>query len=146
MDQQEAELFKILSVDSRIQIIELLKRRGPMCVCDLATVLSISPSAVSQHLKVLRMAGLVRSERQGYWVTYALNDVALGRCCQKAIKICECECADGDSDGEEPGEVVVCGLGEEGDVMSQLRAKAERLQEELREVKERIEGLEKEQA
>ena len=79
-ENKQAELFKVLSVESRIRIIELLKQRGPLGVGELAELLKITPSAVSQHLKVLRYAGLVRSERKGYWLPYEVDPVALDQC------------------------------------------------------------------
>ncbi len=56
--KKTAELFKILSVDKRIEIIELLKKRT-MNVNALAKRIGITQSAVSQHLRVLKAAGLV---------------------------------------------------------------------------------------
>ncbi|MFQ6090459.1 MAG: ArsR/SmtB family transcription factor, partial [Candidatus Bipolaricaulia bacterium] len=63
---EPAELFKLLSADTRIAIIELLKH-GPLKVNEIAGSLGISPSAVSQHLRLLKSAGLVRGKRDGYW-------------------------------------------------------------------------------
>ena len=54
----EAEAFKVFSVDTRIKIIELLKS-GPLAVNSLVEALGISQSAVSQHLRILKQAGLV---------------------------------------------------------------------------------------
>lgn len=86
-----AELFKILSVDKRIEIIEYLKR-GPMYVNALADSLKISPSAVSQHLRVLKSAGLVENKRKGYWIHYSLNRKALEGARQRLSRICTCGC------------------------------------------------------
>lgn len=92
--KESAELFKILSVDKRIEIIELLKKE-PMSVNAIADVLGISQSAVSQHLRVLRSAGLVRDERKGYWIYYSLNREALEKCRQRLNRICACGCLSG---------------------------------------------------
>ncbi len=86
-----AELFKILSVDKRIEIIEHLKR-GSMNVNSLAGSLKISPSAVSQHLRVLKSAELVIDERKGYWIYYSLNRDALEKARQRLNRICTCGC------------------------------------------------------
>ena len=86
-----AELFKILSVDKRIEIIEHLKR-GSMNVNALADSLKISPSAVSQHLRVLKSAGLVSDDRKGYWIHYSLNRDALEKARQRLNRICTCGC------------------------------------------------------
>lgn len=89
-----AELFKIFSVDKRIEIIELLKKEA-MSVNALADALRITQSAVSQHLRVLKSAGLVKDERQGYWIYYSLNRNALEKCRQRLNRICTCGCLGG---------------------------------------------------
>ncbi len=89
--KKAAELFKILSVDKRIEIIELLKKE-PMSVNALAEALGVTQSAVSQHLRVLKGAGLVEAERQGYWIYYSLNRNALEKCRQRLNRICTCGC------------------------------------------------------
>ena len=89
--KEAADLFKILSVDKRIEIIELLKKE-PMNVNALAEVLGITQSAVSQHLRVLKGAGLVKDERQGYWIYYSLNKDTLEKCRQRLNRICTCGC------------------------------------------------------
>ncbi len=86
-----AYLFKILSVDKRIEIIERLKN-GSMHVNALAESLGITPSAVSQHLRVLRSAGLVTDERKGYWIHYSLNREVLEECRQRLNRTCTCGC------------------------------------------------------
>ena len=91
--KEAAELFKILSVDKRIEIIEILKKK-PMNVNALADVLGITQSAVSQHLRVLKAAGLVSDERQGYWIYYSLNKKTLEKCRQRLNRICTCGCLD----------------------------------------------------
>lgn len=91
INKEAAELFKILSVDKRIEIIELLKKE-PTSVNAMAGALGITQSAVSQHLRVLKAAGLVRDERQGYWIYYSLNREALEKCRQRLNRICTCGC------------------------------------------------------
>ena len=89
--KKTAELFKILSVDKRIEIVELLKKEA-MSVNVLAEALGITQSAVSQHLRVLKGAGLVNDERQGYWIYYSLNRDVLEKCRQRLNRICTCGC------------------------------------------------------
>ena len=91
--KKAADLFKILSVDKRIEIIELLKKEA-MSVNALAEALGITQSAVSQHLRVLKGAGLVKDERQGYWIYYSLNRDVLEKCRQRLNRICTCGCLD----------------------------------------------------
>ena len=61
--------LKALADDNRLLILRLLGRRD-YCVRALARQLGISQAAVSQHLKVLRQAGLVSSEKRGYFTHY----------------------------------------------------------------------------
>lgn len=89
--KEAAEFFKLLSVDKRIDIIELLKK-NPMSVNAIAEALGVTQSAVSQHLRVLKSAGLVRDERQGYWIYYSLNLEALEECRKRLNRICTCGC------------------------------------------------------
>ncbi|MBI5893150.1 MAG: winged helix-turn-helix transcriptional regulator [Deltaproteobacteria bacterium] len=92
--KEAAELFKILSVDKRIEIIELLKK-GDTSVNAMAEALGITQSAVSQHLRVLKAAGLVKDKRQGYWIYYSLNKDVLEKCRQRLNRICACGCLGG---------------------------------------------------
>ena len=73
-----AEVFAVLSVGTRVRIVQLLKEHS-LCVNALATRLGVTPAAVSQHLRVLRSAGLVTGEKRGYYVHYQLNAKTLRR-------------------------------------------------------------------
>ncbi|SEF39774.1 ArsR family transcriptional regulator [Caloramator fervidus] len=68
-----AELFKVLGDTTRIKIICALFE-SEMCVCDLAAVLSMSQSAVSHQLRVLKAARLVKYRKEGKVVYYSLDD------------------------------------------------------------------------
>ena len=87
-----AEIFKVLSVETRVKIIELLKANGALGVKDISGKLGITPPAVSQHLKILKQAGLVRSERQGYWIPYSINEEAMEGCREILNEVCSCGC------------------------------------------------------
>lgn len=71
-----ARMCRALSVVSRARLLGLL-REGPLCVGALAGRLGLTQGAVSQHLKVLREAGLVRPRKIGYFTHYALEGKAL---------------------------------------------------------------------
>lgn len=60
--------LKALSDETRIRIVKLLA--NDLCVSALAQRIGISDAAASQHLKVLREAGLVKGEKRGYWTHY----------------------------------------------------------------------------
>jgi DNA-binding transcriptional ArsR family regulator len=92
MESKQAELFKVLGVESRIRIIDLLKQKGPLGVNKMSELLGITPSAVSQHLKILKHAGLVRNERKGYWIPYEVDPVALEECRELLSGVCACGC------------------------------------------------------
>jgi len=71
-------VFKALSDPTRLRLVGLMgEHRGALCVNALAGSLEISQSAVSQHLRVLKQAGLVRGERRGYYVHYTLDEKAM---------------------------------------------------------------------
>lgn len=89
--KKTADLFKILSVDKRIEIIELLKG-GEKSVNDLADTLGVTQPAASQHLRVLKSAGLVEDERRGYRIFYSLNQETLETCRKRLNRICDCGC------------------------------------------------------
>jgi len=57
-------------------MVQLLKNRS-LCVGALAKILGITPGAVSQHLQVLKEAGLVEAEKRGYFMHYRLNQETL---------------------------------------------------------------------
>lgn len=68
-----AERMSVLAVPARITILRIL-RQGDFCVNALSRRLGITPAAVSQHLRILRNAHLVVSEKRGYYVHYSLNE------------------------------------------------------------------------
>ncbi len=69
-----ADRFKSLSDPGRLGIIYSLLEAGEMCVCDLAATVEASESATSHQLRQLRMAGLVRSRKEGRTVYYRIAD------------------------------------------------------------------------
>jgi len=83
-----AGVFKLLSVEARISIVKVLKRRG-MCVTELISKLGITPSATSQHLRVLRDANLVKFQKRGFNVYYSLDVQNIGRIHKAVSKLFE---------------------------------------------------------
>lgn len=71
-------MLKVLSVETRLRIVQLLRGRA-LCVNALAARLDVTQGAVSQHLRVMRDAGLVIDEKRGYYVHYRLNEQTLTR-------------------------------------------------------------------
>jgi ArsR family transcriptional regulator len=69
-----ANLFKALSDESRLRILNLLVNAGELCVCDMQRILNFSQTKVSRHLTYLKNAGLVKDERKGMWMIYSISN------------------------------------------------------------------------
>ena len=67
-----SERFKLLGDKTRLSILALLRERD-MCVCELVDVLQSSQPGISQHLKKMKQANLVKEFRKGHWIYYQLN-------------------------------------------------------------------------
>lgn len=73
-----AATAKALGDPVRLQLVDVLRRHaGKVCVCELVPLFDLSQPTVSHHLKVLRDAGLVGSEREGLWAYYYVIPNAL---------------------------------------------------------------------
>lgn len=69
-----ADVFGLLSDPSRVRVLFALLEASEMCVCDLAQMVQMSPSALSHALRLLRTAGVVTNRRDGRMVRYRLAD------------------------------------------------------------------------
>jgi ArsR family transcriptional regulator len=67
-----AETLKLLSDKTRLSILALLKEKE-MCVCEIVTALEMTQPNVSQHLRKLKVGGLVNEARRAQWIYYSLN-------------------------------------------------------------------------
>jgi ArsR family transcriptional regulator len=73
-----ARIAKALGDPIRLQLVDVLRRHaGKVCVCELVPLFDLSQPTVSHHLKVLREAGLVDSERRGLWAYYYVTPDSL---------------------------------------------------------------------
>ena len=73
-----AAVAKALGDPIRLQLVDVLRSHaGKVCVCELIPLFDVGQSTVSHHLKVLRRAGLVDSERRGLWAYYYVIPEAL---------------------------------------------------------------------
>ncbi len=117
---QWIKVIKALADETRLKLIQLLLTHD-LCVGALAHRLGVSEAAVSQHLQVLRKAGLIKGEKRGYWTHYSVEASVLktfadelnafleqdacpeGNCprafssidisCRKEVeKMCQCSC------------------------------------------------------
>lgn len=69
-----AGVFKALSNETRLEILGLIFRHGPLCVCEVEQVLGITQPKASRHLRYLRDAGVLQDERDGLIVNYGLPE------------------------------------------------------------------------
>jgi len=77
--ERMAKIAKALADPVRLQLVDVLRRHaGKVCVCELVPLFDLSQPTVSHHLKVLRQAGIVDSERLGLWAYYFVIPQALG--------------------------------------------------------------------
>lgn len=67
-----SRVFQALGDESRFKIMQILSQDSQLCVSEVATEVDISTAAVSQHMKVLEQAGLVKPRRQGQKICYRL--------------------------------------------------------------------------
>ncbi len=98
----------------------------------IAELLAITPAAVSQHLKILKQAGLVRNERKGYWIPYSIDEQALENCGRILNEVCTCGCQGTGKFREKEFSDANLGL---------LRKYEKELQNELRIVRERVKEI-----
>jgi ArsR family transcriptional regulator, arsenate/arsenite/antimonite-responsive transcriptional repressor len=76
--ERMAAAAKALGDPIRMQLVDVLRKHaGKVCVCELVPLFDLSQPTVSHHLKVLRDAGIVGSERRGLWAYYYVNPEAL---------------------------------------------------------------------
>ena len=132
MKMHPSEIFKVLGVETRIKIIELLKSKGPLGAKVISEELGITPAAVSQHLKVLRQADLVKSERKGYYIPYSVDEQAMEQCCGMLIDVCRCDCG---------SPTIVVKRIQKKDTLQDLESYKMELENKLKEVEGRISRL-----
>jgi ArsR family transcriptional regulator len=82
LEQAQAEriagVAKALGDPIRLQLVDVLRKHaGKVCVCELTPLFDVSQPTISHHLKVLREAGVVDSERRGLWAYYYVLPDAL---------------------------------------------------------------------
>jgi arsenate reductase/ArsR family transcriptional regulator len=74
--------LKALAHPVRLRVLSLL-RGGELCVCQITEFMGLAPSRVSEHLSLLRRAGIIVERKEGKWVFYALTaEPVLGALCE----------------------------------------------------------------
>jgi ArsR family transcriptional regulator len=76
--ERVAAIFRALADPTRVAIVNRLSGAEPVCVCDLTEAFELAQPTVSHHLRILREAGLVESQRRGTWAFYRLVPEAIG--------------------------------------------------------------------
>lgn len=82
-------VFRAFSDRTRLRILNLLRGRKELCVCDIISVLDLPQAKVSRHLACLRQAELVDTRRDGQWVYYRLSK-AEGAFHRKMLECLKC--------------------------------------------------------
>jgi ArsR family transcriptional regulator len=75
--QVAAAVFRALSDSTRLRILKAIAHAQEACECAIVPEFGLSQPTISYHLKVLREAGLITSERRGQWVWHRVNQRAL---------------------------------------------------------------------
>src|SRR5213076_3563530 len=76
--QRMAQIAKALGDSIRLQLVDVLRKHaGKVCVCELTPLFDVAQPTLSHHLKTLREAGIVDSERRGLWAYYYVVPDAL---------------------------------------------------------------------
>ncbi len=87
--EQSAAVFKALSDPTRVRILKTIAHMEQMCECNIVPVFGLSQPTISYHLKVLREAELITSERRGQWVWHQVNRRALLKAVRALTEIAE---------------------------------------------------------
>jgi ArsR family transcriptional regulator, arsenate/arsenite/antimonite-responsive transcriptional repressor len=133
MKLEPSQICKVLSVETRLKIIKLLKTKGPLGAKDIAGYLGVTTAAISQHLKIMSQVGIVNSERKGFCIPYTINEEVLGQCRRLLAEVCLCGCNEsGKMDGQELNSAS----------LEALQKYQKELEQKLKAVRERIKVME----
>jgi ArsR family transcriptional regulator, arsenate/arsenite/antimonite-responsive transcriptional repressor len=73
MKRDYVNIFKALGDPNRLRIMKMIAEKE-LCLCEIREILDLSSSTVSQHLTILRDAGLLLDAKDGKWVNFRVND------------------------------------------------------------------------
>jgi len=71
--ENKIKVLKAISDQNRIRILKMLQNKT-MCVCEITHVLKLATSTVSNHLSILKEAGLLIEKKEGKWIYYNINN------------------------------------------------------------------------
>jgi len=86
IDDMYVKIFKALGHPIRMKIVRNL-RNGPLCVCTINETTDFSQSNLSQHLKILKEAGILKSDKDGLKIMYSIKDEEIKNLLDSAEKI-----------------------------------------------------------
>ena len=78
---ETAQVFKALSDENRIHILEILQG-GEKCACNLLEELNVSQPTLSHHMKILCDSGIVESRKEGKWMHYKISETGIDNAVQ----------------------------------------------------------------
>lgn len=87
--EQTAAVLKALADPTRMRILKTISHMQTMCECNIVPAFNLSQPTISYHLKVLREAGLITSERRGQWVWHEVDQRAVLRAVRSLTEIAE---------------------------------------------------------
>lgn len=90
IEEMYVRIYKALAHPIRIKIVRML-RDGPQCVCILNENVEFSQSNLSQHLKILRDAGILKAEKDGIRIMYSIKDEEIKKLLEVTGKIIKTE-------------------------------------------------------
>ena len=70
---KQTEIFRLLSDETRLRALLLIRAEKELCVCELVQALNISQPKISRHMAALRESGLVQARRHAQWVFYSIR-------------------------------------------------------------------------
>ena len=82
--------FRALGDPTRQRLLALLEERGEECVAGLAADFAMTQPSISHHLRILRDAGLVTTDKRGKEVYYAINPTEMTACCGEFFAAFDC--------------------------------------------------------
>jgi len=76
---KDCELFKAFSNQTRLKIFQMLAKER-LCVSKIVEKLKVAQPTVTQHLRILKQAGLIKSEKVGPWMHYSIDSAGIKKC------------------------------------------------------------------
>ncbi|MGD9156364.1 MAG: metalloregulator ArsR/SmtB family transcription factor [Bacillota bacterium] len=134
MQLEPSAVCKVLSVETRLKIIKLLKTKGPLGAQEIARHLGVTTAAISQHLKILSQVGMVTCERKGFYIPYSINEDVLGQCRKILAEACLCNCHEPEPGAPDSPTLQAASLAE-------LQTYEQDLEQKLQKVRRRIKEL-----